>query len=70
MIEFLGIFGLIFAILFVIVGLVVLVVIIGSLIYFFPATIVGILVWYLTGDFFWGALAFLVIALFMIVFRR
>lgn len=54
----------------VIIGIVVIVIIIGSLIMFLPATVIAIVVLFLTGRWFWAGVAFLAIALFMIIFKR
>jgi hypothetical protein len=54
----------------VIIGLVILVLVVGSIILFLPAAIVAFVVWFLTGDLFLAGVAFLIIAVLMIVFRR
>ena len=65
-----GIAGIILALIFIVVAILILVFVVGTLIAFLPATIVGIIVWWWTGDFITGAIAFLVVALIMILFRR
>ncbi len=68
--EVIGLFGLILAIIFIVIALLLLIFLVGTLIHFLPAVIVAILVWLLTGSFFWGAIAFLVVALLMVLWRR
>jgi hypothetical protein len=53
----------------VIIGLVIIVIIKLFLI-LIPAIIVAVIVWFLTGDLFWTGVAFLVVALLSIVFRK
>jgi len=53
----------------VIIGLVIIVIIKLFLI-LIPAIIVAVIVWFLTGDLFWTGIAFLVVALLSIVFRK
>ena len=57
-------------IILVLIGLAIIVVIIGSIILFFPAAIIALVVWLLTGDLFLAGVAFLIIAVLMIVLRR
>ena len=54
----------------IIIGILVLALIVGTVVHWFPAVIVAILVWYFTGSLLWGAAAFVVIAIVMISFRR
>jgi hypothetical protein len=54
----------------VIIGLAILVLVVGSLLLLLPAAIVAFVVWLLTGDLFLAGVAFLIIAVLMIVFRR
>jgi len=54
----------------IIIGILVLASIVGTVVHWFPAVIVAILVWYFTGSLLWGAAAFVVIAIVMISFRR
>jgi hypothetical protein len=65
----LGIVGGILGLIILIIAILILVFIIGTLIAFLPATLAGIIVWLLTGDFTLGAIAFLVIALIMVLAR-
>jgi hypothetical protein len=60
---------LVFAVL-VVIGILIIFFIIGSLITFFPATVIAVVVLLLTGSWFWAGVAFLAIAVFMIIFRR
>jgi hypothetical protein len=66
----LGIAGAILGLIFLVIAILILVFIVGTLIAFLPATLVGIIVWLLTGDFTTGAIAFLVVALIMVIVRR
>jgi hypothetical protein len=45
-----------------IVGILVIIVIVGAAIILLPAIIVGVVVWFLTGSFFFAGLSFLVVA--------
>jgi len=54
----------------IIIGILVLALIVGTVIHWFPAVIVAVLIWYFTGSLLWGAAAFVVIAILMIAFRR
>lgn len=58
------------AALFIVLGIIVIVVIIGSLLLFLPAVVIAFVVWLLTGSFFWGAVAFLIISVLMILFKH
>jgi hypothetical protein len=60
---------LVFAVL-VVIGILIIVFIIGSLITFLPATIIAIIVLLLTGSWFYAGIAFLLIAVIMIIFKR
>lgn len=66
----LGLAGMILAIILLVVAILIIVFVVGTLIAFLPATLVGILVWWWTGDFITGAIAFLIVALIMIIFRK
>jgi hypothetical protein len=66
----LGIGGAILALILLVVAILIIVFVVGTLIAFLPATLVGVLVWWWTGDFVTGAIAFLVVAVIMIIFRR
>jgi len=57
-------------IILVIIGLAIIVLIIGSLLFFLPAAVVAFVVWLLTRDLFLAGVAFLIITVLMIVFRR
>lgn len=57
-------------IILVLIGLAIIVVIIGSLILFLPAAIIAFVVWLLTGDLFLAGIAFLAVAVLMIVIRH
>jgi hypothetical protein len=59
----------IFAIL-VVVGILIIVFVIGSMIMFLPATIIAIIVLLLTGSWFLAGMAFLVVAVLMVIFRK
>ncbi len=52
------------------IGLIILVVVVGSILLFLPAAIIAFVVWFLTGDLFLAGIAFLIIAVLMIVFRH
>lgn len=52
------------------IGLIILIAIVGSIILFLPAAIVAFVVWFLTRDLFLAGIAFLIIAVLMIIFRR
>ena len=54
----------------VVIGFLILVLVVGSIILFLPAAIIAFVVWLLTGSFFLAGVAFLIIAVLMIVFRR
>jgi hypothetical protein len=53
----------------VIVGVVILIVLVGSLIRFFPATLVAILVLLFTGNWLLAGLAFLIVAIIMVILK-
>jgi len=52
-----------------IIGIIIIIVIAKVLIFFLPAVIIAIVVWFLTGSWFWAGVAFLIIA-FLSVLRR
>lgn len=62
--------ALIALIVLVVIGLAIIVLVVGSIILFLPAAIIAFVVWFLTGDLFLAGVAFLIIAVLMIVFRR
>jgi len=64
-----GIVAIIGAFILVIIGVLVIILIAGAIIFLLPAVIVGIIVWFLTGNFFYGGIAFLIIALISLVRR-
>jgi hypothetical protein len=66
----LGILALLAFIVLVIIGIVVIVIIIGSLIMFLPATVIAVVVLFLTHSWFWAGVAFLAVAVFMLIFKR
>jgi hypothetical protein len=55
--------------LFIGIGILILVLVVGSLIMFLPATIVAFIVLILTGSWLYAGLAFLIVALLMILFK-
>lgn len=57
-------------IILVIIGIAIIVVIIGSLVLFLPAAIIAFVVWLLTKDVFLAGIAFLIVAVLMIILRR
>ena len=59
---FSGITDMIFGAIPLIIGILVIIVIVGVAIVLLPAIIVGIVVWFLTGSFFFAGIAFLVVA--------
>jgi len=62
--------ALILAFLFLIaMGILIIVLVIGSLIMFLPATLVALAVLILTGSWLWAGLAFLVVAIIMVLFK-
>jgi hypothetical protein len=60
---------LVFAVL-VVIGILIIIFVIGSLIMFLPATIIAIVVLLLTGSWYFAGIAFLIIAVLMIIFRK
>jgi hypothetical protein len=70
MIIELGLLGLLVFAVLVVIGLLIIIFVIGSLIMFLPATIIAIVVLLLTGSWFYAGMAFLVIAVLMIIFRK
>ena len=65
----LGFLVLPFFLLLVGIGALFLIFVVGSLILFLPATIVALIVLLLTGSWAWAGLAFLIVALLMVVFK-
>jgi len=65
----LGILLIMLFLLLVGIGALVLVLVVGSLIMFLPATIVAFIVLLLTGSWAWAGLAFLMVALLMVLFK-
>jgi len=59
---FSGISDVIFGAIPLIIGILVIIVIVGAAIILLPAIIVGVVVWFLTGSFFFAGFAFLVVA--------
>ena len=70
MIIEMGLLGILFFAVLVVVGLLIIVFVIGSLIAFLPATIIAVVVLLLTGSWFDAGIAFLIIAALMILFRK
>lgn len=70
MIIELGLVGLLVFAVLVVIGILIIVFVVGALISFLPATIVAIVVLLLTGSWLYAGIAFLVIAVLMIIFRR
>jgi hypothetical protein len=64
---FAGALGILGAIVLVIIGILVIVLIVGALLVLLPAIIVAIVVWFITGSFFFAGIAFLVVAIISIV---
>ena len=56
-------------IILLIIGILILALIVGTVIHWFPAVIAAIVVWYLAG-LLWAAVAFVAVAILMIAFRR
>ncbi len=52
-----------------VIGIVVIIIIAKVLLFVLPAAIVAVVVWFLTGSFFWAGVAFLVVA-FLSILRR
>jgi len=55
------------SIILLIIGILVIVLIVGVLLVLLPAVIVAIIVWFLTGSFFYAGIAFLIVALISLV---
>ena len=70
MIIEMGLFGLIVFAVLVVIGLMIIIFVIGSLIMVLPATVIAIVVLLLTGSWFYAGIAFLIIAVLMIIFRK
>ena len=64
---FAGVIGLLAALVFVVIGILVIVLVVSALIVFLPAIIVAIIVWYFTGSFLFAGIAFLVVAIISLV---
>jgi len=64
-----GIIAIIGAFILVVIGILIIVLIVGAAIFLLPAIIVGIIIWFLTGSFFYAGIAFLIIALISLVRR-
>lgn len=62
-------FEVIALLLLLVIGLIIIIVIAKVLLFFLPAAIIAIVVWFLTGSWFWAGIAFLIIA-FISVTRR
>jgi hypothetical protein len=56
-------------ILLVVIGIVIIIVLAKILLFILPAGIIALIVWFLTGSFFWAGVAFLVVA-FISLLRR
>jgi|GEM_PF-1494342 len=56
--------------LLVMVGIVILIVLVGSLVKFFPATVVALIVLLVTGNWLLAGLAFLIVAIIMVALKR
>jgi len=68
--QVLGLLGdVVFLFLLLIVGLVIIILIAKVFLFVLPAGIIALVVWFLTGSFFWAAIAFLVVALISLVRR-
>ena len=70
MIIEMGLLGLLVFAVLVVIGLLIIVFVIGSLITFLPATLIAIAVLLLTGSWYYAGIAFLIIAVLMIIFRK
>jgi hypothetical protein len=70
MIIEMGLLGLLVFAVLVVIGLMIIIFVIGSLIMFLPATVIAIVVLLLTGSWFYAGIAFLIIAVLMIIFRK
>jgi len=62
-------FEVIALLIFLVIGLIIIIVIAKVLLFFLPAAIIAIVVWFLTESWFWAGVAFLIIA-FISVTRR
>jgi len=54
----------------VVIGIIIIIVIAKVLLFFLPAAIIAIVVWFLSGSLFWGGVAFLIIAFISVVKRK
>jgi hypothetical protein len=70
MIIEMGLLGLLVFAVLVVIGLLIIIFVVGSLIMFLPATVIAVVVLLLTGSWFYAGIAFLVIAVLMIIFRK
>ena len=70
MIIELGLLGLLVFAVLVIIGILILVFVVGALISFLPATLIAIVVLLLTGSWIYAGIAFLIVAVLMIIFRK
>jgi len=52
-----------------IIGLIIIIVIAKVLLFFLPSAIIAIVVWFLSGSFFWAGVAFLIVAFISLVKR-
>lgn len=66
----LGLLALFIFTILVVVGILIIIFVIGSMIMFLPATIIAIIVLLLTGSWFLAGIAFLVVAVLMVLFRK
>ena len=55
------------SVILLIIGILIIVLIVGVLLVLLPAIIVAIIVWFLTGSFFYAGIAFLIVALISLV---
>jgi len=68
--QVLGLLGdVVFLFLLLIVGLVIIILIAKVFLFVLPAGIIALVVWFLTGSFFWAAIAFLAVAVISLVKR-
>lgn len=66
---FVGLLGILLFLALIVIGVLFLVLVIGSLVLFLPATIISVVVLLLTGSWFYTGVAFLVVALLMILLK-
>jgi len=68
--QILGLLGdAVFLVLLLVIGIVIIVVLAHALLFILPAGIIALVVWFLTGSFFWAAIAFLAVAVISLVKR-